>query len=247
MWILINMNKLNRKNLISILILGTLVLAIPLTIYLVRQQQVLKGKALGTPPIEFIGPANSLITLSGGRIGLKVSEGAQASVDLRLTSPFGAPPSGVIQPTQTPTPTTPGGTQPTPTTPAGGTQPTATPPTAPTLAPTTVPSPTRIPTPTPSPAVSNTCNIEGVSEGQVISGSYSLTITANKSTQYWLAIWQMDSSRTSPIFLGSTQGNDMGLGGSKPPANGYFECRIQTTSVGGTTIYSKRVNFTVSN
>ena len=102
------MNELkNKKNLIRILILGILILAIPLTIALVRQQQILRGRALDSPPVVFIGPVNALFAIPGGKIGLKVVEGQAASVELRLTSPFGAPGVGGIQPTPTTQPANP--------------------------------------------------------------------------------------------------------------------------------------------
>ena len=162
------MNFKNKKNLINILIIGILVVALPLIIFLVRQQQDLRGKALGSPPIEFMGPAGSLVTLPGGKIGLKVTPGQLATVELRLTSPFGAAGTGsTYQTPSTVTYSTPNNTLPTTTAPGQPTStpvPTQTPPTpSPTttssnpLSPTAVPVPTQVPSGTCFPYVQRFC------------------------------------------------------------------------------------------
>ncbi|TSC66493.1 MAG: hypothetical protein CEO21_179 [Microgenomates group bacterium Gr01-1014_80] len=125
-----------KKNIIQLLVLGILVLAVPVILSLVRQQQILKGRALGSPPVEVVGPVNRLTTLSNNRIGLITDIGQQALVDLRLTSNLG-PPVGTITPSPTVTPAV--TSTPTPSL----TGPTATP--TPTQS-----GPTRTPTPSPT-------------------------------------------------------------------------------------------------
>lgn len=141
------MNELkNKKNLINIAVIIILIAGLGIGIYLVKNQQILRGRALGSPPVEFIGPANVLTTLSGGRIGLKVTEGQPAVVELRLTTPFGPAGSGSTQPTQT---------QPTSTPAPTSTQPTQTQPTQ--AQPTSTPAPTSAqPTPTVQPPAPTT-------------------------------------------------------------------------------------------
>jgi len=158
------MNLKNKKNLINILILLILVVALPLIIYLVRQQQDLRGKALGSPPIEFMGPAGSLVTLPGGKIGLKVTPGQAATVELRLTSPFGVPGSGSNQPTNTAQPTSqPTSVQPTTVqltqapTPTSSQQPSPTTTSSNPLSPTAVPVPTQVPSGTCFPYAQQFC------------------------------------------------------------------------------------------
>lgn len=91
-----------RRNLVTILVLAVLVVAIPLTIYLVRQQQILRSKAFGSPPIEFFGTG-----VTSGNPPTTTSQ----NVQLKLTYGLVSTPS----PTPTPTPTPPITSTPTPT------------------------------------------------------------------------------------------------------------------------------------
>lgn len=91
-----------RRNLVAILVLAVLVVAIPLTIYLVRQQQILRSKAFGSPPIEFFGTG-----VTSGNPPTTTSQ----NVQLKLTYGLVSTPS----PTPTPTPTPPITSTPTPT------------------------------------------------------------------------------------------------------------------------------------
>lgn len=122
--------KENKKTLIIVLIL---LIAIPLIIYLVRQQQILRSRAgtFGTAPIQFTG--DNVYSLPNGRVGFTTVNG-QPTVNLLLTSNLGSSnsPSATIQPSPTasagtasptsilPSPTPGGGQSLTPTTVAGG-------------------------------------------------------------------------------------------------------------------------------
>lgn len=72
----------NRKNLVSLLILGILVLALPIGITLLRQQQILRSKAAGEP-----------ITFSGAGVTQKNGNWVSTTpqVTIKLTSPLGPP------------------------------------------------------------------------------------------------------------------------------------------------------------
>jgi len=238
----------NKKDIINLAIIFILVIGLGAGYYLMKNQQVFRGRALGSPPVEFIGPANVLFAIPGGKIGLKVVDGQAASVELRLTSPFGAPGSGSTQPTST----QPTQSQPTPT---AGTQPTSAQPTPTnTPQPTAQPTATRAPSPTSAPAPtaipSNTCDISGISNGQTVSGSLpQITVTASKSSQYYLSLWAINT-KIGTYQNYSTLNNDFGFGAHSSLWNNgsaSFECRIQTTQSGGTTIFTKAVNFTVAN
>lgn len=74
-----------KKNLINLLLLGILVLALPIGINLVRQQQILKSRAVADP-----------IVFAGDNVEQK-SDGTWVAKDpkisLELTSPLGPPAS----------------------------------------------------------------------------------------------------------------------------------------------------------
>lgn len=70
----------NTRNLISLLVLGILILAVPIGINLVRQQQILRSRA-AVDPIIFTGTGVSQ------RNGNWVSTTPQVSI--KLTSPLG--------------------------------------------------------------------------------------------------------------------------------------------------------------
>ena len=102
----------NKKKLINLLILGILILAIPLTIFLVRQQQIFKGRAAGGD-VEFFkcttcGP---LIALTGAITqGFTLNSSGDAEIGIRFTAPTSyaasgsvALPDSVSNPTPTPT------------------------------------------------------------------------------------------------------------------------------------------------
>ena len=55
---------LNKKNLISILILAILVMAVPLTINLVRQRQISKSRAVTGNEIKFVEKTGELECVS---------------------------------------------------------------------------------------------------------------------------------------------------------------------------------------
>ncbi len=100
----------NRKNLISVLALGILILALPLGISLLQRQQIIKSRAAGVDPITFVAGANVKQKGNGAWIATKSQNGKYA-VSLQLTSPLGPPvgaviePLGTSEPTVTPTPT----------------------------------------------------------------------------------------------------------------------------------------------
>lgn len=77
------LNYFKRKeNLINLLILGILILAIPLGVNLIRQQQIIKSRAQ-VDPIVFTGPNVEK------RNGIWITTKPQIS--LQLTSPLGPP------------------------------------------------------------------------------------------------------------------------------------------------------------
>lgn len=78
-----------RSNLINLLILLILVLAVPFSVNLVRQQQQLKSKATA-PSIEVV--TNGTTVLPGTPPKLKLDKDGKAIVSVKLTSPLGPPP-----------------------------------------------------------------------------------------------------------------------------------------------------------
>ncbi len=133
----------NKRSLVNILVLGILVLAIPIVLNLIHQQQILKGRAFGTTEITFTSPQTCngtttpcLTALSGGRTGLILSAGQQAAVNLHLVSSLGG---GVPSPTIGGATATPSPTGPTRTPTPSPTGPTSTPTRTPTPSPTTQP------------------------------------------------------------------------------------------------------------
>lgn len=76
----------NKRNLVSLLILGILILGIPLGVNLVRLQQIIRSRAAGEPPIKFVGD-NVKQKSDGSWVATK------PQIQLQLTSPLG-PPAG---------------------------------------------------------------------------------------------------------------------------------------------------------
>ncbi len=77
-------NKLfSKKNIISYLLLAILIVAIPVGLKLGQQQQILKSRAAGEPPIVFKGT------------GVDCSKGecvtTSATIDVEVFSPLGSP------------------------------------------------------------------------------------------------------------------------------------------------------------
>lgn len=87
--------KSNRKQLIGLAVLIFILVAIPLTIYLVKQTQTFKPKAFGIPPLEFSGPG-----VSEGNPPKTTSQ----NVQLRLT--YSAIPGTSPSPSPSPSPST---------------------------------------------------------------------------------------------------------------------------------------------
>lgn len=86
----------NKKNLVSILILGILILALPLGRDLIRRQQIIKSRAT-EDPIVFVADDN--VSQKDGKWIAK-----KPQVSLRITSPLG--PAGIAVPTTAPAPST---------------------------------------------------------------------------------------------------------------------------------------------
>jgi len=76
----------NKKNVFTFLVIGMLLLAIPLGLRLLQEQQILKSKA-AAGPITFQGLNVSELN---GRQVFKLDDQGQPTVGLTLTSPFGA-------------------------------------------------------------------------------------------------------------------------------------------------------------
>lgn len=84
-----SMFRINMNNLLKFLGLLILIAAIPVTLYLARHPQILKGRATGNPPMEFFGSG-----VSAGNPPITNNQ----NVQLRLTYVG-------TSPTTTPTPT----------------------------------------------------------------------------------------------------------------------------------------------
>lgn len=83
-------NLFTKKNLISLLILAIMIVAIPIGVKLIQNQQILKSRALA-PSIQFTGQG---VTCNGKScVTTQVDSTGHATVDLEITSPLG-PPSG---------------------------------------------------------------------------------------------------------------------------------------------------------
>lgn len=81
----------NKKNLINLLVLGILILAVPLVVTLIRNQQIFKSRA-GVDAIVFSG--NNVEQRNGKWIVLDPKQ----AISLQLTSPLGPPGTGTQQP-----------------------------------------------------------------------------------------------------------------------------------------------------
>lgn len=89
-------NLLTKRNIIGLVIALTLLIAIPLGIYLAQQTQIFKPRASevlpsSPPAIKVTGCTNEPCTITGDK------------VDLELTSPLG-PPQPSIAPVSSPSP-----------------------------------------------------------------------------------------------------------------------------------------------
>lgn len=126
------MEKINRKNIISTLILLILIVGIPLGLQIIKKETILRSKAV-PGGVTFSGPN---VTTRNNKTVLKLDAEGNAKLDLTITAP-NAPGTQVT--------TTPGPTSAITPTPTGGAGPTLTP------SPTVVSS---SPTPTPSPSPS---------------------------------------------------------------------------------------------
>jgi len=93
----VDSSLLNRKNIITFLIISILLLAIPLGLKLLQEQQKLRSRAEGGP-IAFQGINVSEIN---GRQVFKLDDQGQPTVGLTLTSPFGEG-SSIVSPTIVP-------------------------------------------------------------------------------------------------------------------------------------------------
>lgn len=77
----------NKKNLINILLLGILILAIPIGIILIRQQQIVKSRATN-PSVVPSGP--NVVSRNGQYMAKQLPDGSY-TISLQLTSPLGPP------------------------------------------------------------------------------------------------------------------------------------------------------------
>lgn len=92
----INLLFKSKNQVLAIIGLVILLIAIPLTMYLIRHPQIFKGRAAGRPPLEFFG--------AGVTDGTPPTTTSQ-NVNLKLTYGTGSAPSPSPSPTPTPTPT----------------------------------------------------------------------------------------------------------------------------------------------
>lgn len=106
----------SKKQALAILILLILLIAIPLTMYLVRRQQILKGRATGVPPIEFFNASGADLGTNTSGIAVATEPNVRLKLTFITPAPTTAVPTSTPAPTATPTPSP----SPTPTpTPAG--------------------------------------------------------------------------------------------------------------------------------
>ena len=73
-----------KKNIISVLILGILILALPLGINLIHQQQIIKSRATADPIV--IKSTTDVFQVNGQWVAKK-----DAKISLEITSPLGPP------------------------------------------------------------------------------------------------------------------------------------------------------------
>ncbi len=149
----------NRKHLVSILILGILILAIPIGMELLKNQRIIRSRASGDP-IAFVESDD--VFQKEGKWFTK-----NKKISLKITSPLGGPVSTAAPTTSVPT------TAPT-------TSPTQTPTTAPTQAPTAAATSQALTAPT---GLTRTCSQDGASavfSWNVVSGAASYSLRINK-------------------------------------------------------------------
>lgn len=72
-----------KKNLINLLLLAILVLALPLVIQTVRQQQIIKSRA-AADPIVFV--SDNVVDLPDGKKGFKLDAAGKATLELEINS-----------------------------------------------------------------------------------------------------------------------------------------------------------------
>lgn len=86
----------HKKNLITLLILGILILAVPLGINLIKKQQIFKSRAAGEPIAIKATTEVFQKTKPGG--GLEWVAKKNAKISIELNSPLGSPaPAGTIR------------------------------------------------------------------------------------------------------------------------------------------------------
>ena len=222
----------SKKVLINLLVLGILVLALPLGIKLIREQQIIKSRATEQPPVKFIEGENTF-----QRNGQWMATRPQ--VTLELTSPLGPP-----EPAATATPT-PGPTA-TPTPPA----PTATP--APAATATPAPAePTATPAPaataTPAPVTAQSATFNGVSFSNLDGAAISTKLTFPSGQFYVDVPVVVNLSSGSPRNL-IIRFNYLGPCTGKAPGTCTFDSRAMYVNTDGSrtesiTAYGKYWNF----
>lgn len=74
-----------KKNLVNLLLLAILVLALPLIVQTVRQQQIIKSRAV-VDPIVFV--SDNVVDLANGQKGFKLDAAGKPIVGLELSSPI---------------------------------------------------------------------------------------------------------------------------------------------------------------
>lgn len=77
----------DKRNLINLIILVIIIIAIPASVYLVRQQQTIRSKA-AVDAVQVLDGPN---VIQGNPPKILLDEEGRAIVPLRLTSPFGPP------------------------------------------------------------------------------------------------------------------------------------------------------------
>ena len=152
---------MKNKNLVGFILTLFLLVAIPLTIYLIQTQKIFKGRAQTAPTgLTFIEETGKLEKRGNEFVLNQLAEG---KLKLKLTSPLGPPglsnsenrPVATTRPSIAPTSTPASTSTPAPT-PTPGVTPTPTPRVTPTPTPRVTPTPTPRITPTPTPRITPT-------------------------------------------------------------------------------------------
>lgn len=79
----------NKKQPLTIIIFIILLIAIPVTLYLVRQQQIIKSRAAFVPKVEFVDASGNVITeTTNPNVKLKITKKTAPSPSQPVSGPI---------------------------------------------------------------------------------------------------------------------------------------------------------------